>query len=313
EEIGRNLVLVQLVANGLAGRKASTGLFLSSADDSSTYSGGGLFHSTAIGEDGATAQLQFAVTSLQLESEGIIVDQDRQRWLAKYIQPFAKSGNRELSAFGGFEGDDLDVEQDGVLSQEDRLRSLNFGLSANWRGGDRSGLLSVETELGMNAAGDTDQVDALGQNNFAIWRVQAAHTTRLGESWTWRTDGYAQYSSDELASVKQFKVGGGRIGRGFEAAAASGDSGGGMKLDLRRPIGENLPWFGAAQFYAYYDLGAAWRNDRPGRESAASAGLGVSAQSEHFAAYFEVAKPLTHPDADGRKDAGVFAELTYRF
>lgn len=317
EEIGRNLLFAQFIANGLPGRQSSSGLFLTRAEDSSTYSGGGLFYNAAVGSDGATARLQFAVTSLQIESDGVVVDQDRQRWLAKFVQPFDRNPERDLSAFGGFELDNLDVAQDGAVSREDRLRSLNAGLLANWRSAGRSSLLSVEIELGMNAArSNPDDFSPAGDaepNNFSIWRTHYARTARLGDSLTWRVDGYGQYSDEALPSVKQFKVGGGRIGRGFEAAAASGDRGVGAKLDLRQPIAADLPWLGPAQIYGYYDLGAAWRNDRPGRESAASTGVGLTARGERFAGYLEVAKPLTHPDADGNKDAGIFAELTYRF
>jgi hemolysin activation/secretion protein len=194
---------------------------------------------------------------------------------------------------------------------------LNFGVSANWRGTGRSSLLSSEVELGMNGPdnnpGDISQADEPGQNSFSIWRVHFARTVRLGDSWTWRVDGYGQYSDDVLSSVKQFKVGGGRIGRGFEAASASGDQGAGIKLDLRRSIGAEVPWFGPAQLYGYYDLGAAWRNDEPGRESGASTGVGLNTRGERFAGYLEIAMPLTRPDADGSKDAGIFAELSYRF
>jgi hemolysin activation/secretion protein len=317
EEIGRNLLLAQFIANGLAGHQSSSGLFLTSAEDSDTYSGGGLFHNAAVGNDGATAQLQFAMTSLQIESDSGVVDQDRQRWLAKFVQPFGRNPGRDLSAFGGFEVDNLEVAQDVAVSREDRLRSLNAGLLANWRGAGRSSLLSAEVELGVNVArsnpDDLSPASDTGKNNFSIWRMHYARTARLGDSVTWRVDGYGQYSVDALPSVRQFKVGGGRIGRGFEAAAASGDRGVGVKLDLRRPIDADLPWLGPAQIYGYYDLGAAWRNDLPGRESAASTGVGLAASGELFAGYLEVAKPLTHPDADGNKDIGIFAELTYRF
>lgn len=317
EEIGRNLLFAQFVANGFPGQNHSLGLFLTRARDSETYSGGGVVHNAVVGNDGAMTQLQYAVTSLRIDSDGVVVEQDRKRWLAKYVQPFASRSNSDLSAFGGFEIDNLDVAQDGTASRKDRLHSLNMGVSANWRGAGRSSLLSSEVELGMNGpdshpAGMT-QADEPGQSSFSIWRVHYARTARLGDSWTWRVDGYGQYSDDVLSPVKQFKVGGGRIGRGFEAAAASGDRGAGAKLDLRRPIGAEVPWFGPAQVYGFYDLGAAWRNNEPGRESAASTGIGLTAQGERFSGYLEVAMPLTHPDADGSKDAGIFAELSYRF
>jgi hemolysin activation/secretion protein len=116
-----------------------------------------------------------------------------------------------------------------------------------------------------------------------------------------------------LASIKRFKVGGDRIGRGFEAAAVSGDRGLAAKVELRRRLSEEPNRRGNASTYGFYDLGAAWKNDIRGRESSASTGFGVSLRGQRLSGYLELATPLTHTDADGRKDAGIFAEVSLQF
>lgn len=71
------------------------------------------------------------------------------------------------------------------------------------------------------------------------------------------------------------------IGRGFAPGAATGDSGLGGRLELRRQLdAATLRSLGeAAELYAYGDYGAAWDRDaaRDGawRETLASAGIGL--------------------------------------
>ncbi|MEQ9563910.1 MAG: ShlB/FhaC/HecB family hemolysin secretion/activation protein, partial [Woeseiaceae bacterium] len=153
----------------------------------------------------------------------------------------------------------------------------------------------------------------LRESDFTIARVHYLHLLRFNETWTLRSDGYAQYSAQVLPSIKQFKVGGNRIGRGFEAAAVSGDRGAGVKLELKRVLHAQPSWFRVGGIYGFYDLGAAWRNDQGGRQSAASAGIGIAMNGNVLAGYLELAKPLTHVDVDGNKDAAIFVELSFTF
>jgi len=51
----------------------------------------------------------------------------------------------------------------------------------------------------------------------------------------------------------------------------------------------------------------------PGRESAATAGLGFGTQGPHLSGSVEVAQPLTHPDVEGRKELTLFAEIALTF
>jgi hemolysin activation/secretion protein len=71
--------------------------------------------------------------------------------------------------------------------------------------------------------------------------------------------------------------------------------------------------FGEVGVYATYDVGAAWKNDRPGRESAATAGLGLMLNGQRTSGRLEFAKPLTHPDIEGREDLSVFLEFALRW
>jgi hemolysin activation/secretion protein len=128
-----------------------------------------------------------------------------------------------------------------------------------------------------------------------------------------RFDGFAQNSGYVLPDSERFKIGGDRLGRGFEVAEIAGDSGIGGKIDLRRDLLDTGTMFGRLSTYGFYDAGAAWKQDAPGRESAATAGTGIALQGAALTGYLEVAAPLTGPDIEGKQTASVFAEISYRF
>jgi hemolysin activation/secretion protein len=131
--------------------------------------------------------------------------------------------------------------------------------------------------------------------------------------WSVRLDAFAQNSGYVLPDSERFKIGGDRLGRGFEVAEIAGDSGVGGKLELRRDLINTETFIGRLSAYGFYDIGTAWKQDAPGRESAATAGSGIAIQGAALTGYLEVATPLTGYDIEGKQTASVFAELSYRF
>jgi len=317
QEIGRDVFFARVVTNSLFAREIAAGMFLTSAKDTDNYAGGGLFASAAIGTDGTNIQLQGAATSLSYDVQGIRVDQDRTRSAFRLSHPFLRDSVRDLSIWTGFVTEDIDVAFDSAGSREERLRSLEAGSTLTWREHEKQYLLGLEFEQGLKGFGSRiDNVSTLADpptTDFFIGRLRYARLAMLGDLWSWRLDFLAQASPHLLPSIKRFKVGGGRIGRGFEAAAISGDQGVGGTVQLKRQVANGVSWLERADLYGFYDVGSAWRNDASDRESASSAGIGVSLRGGRLSGYLELAKPLTHADADGQKDAGVFAEVSFLF
>ena len=316
-EIGRKLLTGKLVSNGLLGSETTSGLFVTTAEDTSDYRGGGLFSRATLGDRGASVQLQAAVTSLAIETQGIPLQQRRERFQLHYSRPMIDAYERELVLRLGLDVENLDVVQDSVTSREERLRYAEAGIQLNGRSVNSQHLVGLDVEQGLRGFGSridhflspAGAPDADG----TILHFRYVHVRRLSEALSLRWDAVAQHSDDVLPSIKRFKVGGGRIGRGFEAAAASGDRGIGNKLELKRSFGDAIRWIERTDIYGYYDLGTTWRNDAPGRESGSSAGIGVAWAADRFTGYLEVAQPLTHADVDGQTDASAFAELSFRF
>lgn len=315
EEIGRNLLFARLATNGLIGRRNTTGFYLATAQDGDNYRGGGFFTNTALGEGGTSVLLQGATTSLAFETQGIRVSQGRDRW-SLMLEHELGADAQALTFRGGFRTEDLDVEYNGLTARGERLRSVELAASRLTRGDASQRLASIELEQGLSAFGArvdniVNPTDAT-EHEFLIARLRYVYLRRLNDAWILRWDSLAQHSPDVVPSIKRFRVGGGRIGRGFEAAATRGDSGIGNKLELKRQIAA-ASWLERADVYGFYDLGTTWRNDSGGRESAASAGVGVALRGGWFSGQLELARPLTHADADGRKDVRLFAEITARF
>jgi hemolysin activation/secretion protein len=316
-EIGRDILFAQVVANGIFSREITGGLFVTSAKDSENYRGGGLFAKVPLGAGGTFAQLQGAVTALSYNVQDIHVRQNRDKAAIQLTHPLLRQSTRDLSIWGGFKVEDLDVAYDGSVNRQERLRSIEAGSTLTWRSEQSQYLLSTEVEQGLNGFGSgIDIVNAPDDPRgevFSIARLRYVRLAPLNDRWSWRLDAYAQTSPHVLPSIKRFKVGGGRIGRGFETAAISGDRGVGGKTQLTRRVWGDATWIERADLYGFYDLGSAWRNDAEGRESASSTGFGASLRDGRLSGYLEIARPLTHADADGRKNTSIFAEVSFRF
>ena len=120
---------------------------------------------------------------------------------------------------------------------------------------------------------------------------------------------WASRLTHTLPYGERFKIGGDRLGRGFEVAEIAGDQGIGAKVEVRRGLPEAPSVLRSVSVYGFYDIGAAWKQDAPGRESAATAGFGFATQGGRLTGTVEVAQPLTHPDVEGRKELTLFAEI----
>ena len=132
---------------------------------------------------------------------------------------------------------------------------------------------------------------------------------RFAQRWSLRLDAVGQHSAYVLPDVERYTIGGERLGRGFEVTELSGDQGVGAKAELRRELSSAAAVVGKTSLYGFYDFAAAWKQDQPGRESAAIAGTGFAMDYWRLSGSIEVAKPLTHADVEGDRDAKVFAEV----
>jgi hemolysin activation/secretion protein len=319
DQVGPAFVLGQVFANGLFGQGEKLGLIFAAATDHDEYLGGGLFFDTPFGTHGTHANaLVFHSHSAPNEAPVNLDDEyTRQKLTLRVTRPLRQEAGFTLAAGAAFEADDLSIERLGERIREDRLRIAEASMRATWPIGTTQFSANLQLRHGLDAFGAGldafDLVDDPRRSDFFVTLAQASVYRRFAESWSVRLDAFAQTSGYVLPDSERFKIGGDRLGRGFEVAEIAGDRGLGGKLELRRDIRNTDTFVGRLSTYGFYDIGAAWKQDRPGRDSAATAGLGFAMQGAELTGYLEVAAPFTGPDIEGKRDASVFAELSYRF
>ena len=154
-----------------------------------------------------------------------------------------------------------------------------------------------------------DLVDDPRRKDFLVTKLQFTELVRFAQRWTVRLDAFGQQSAYVLPDGERYKIGGERLGRGFEVTEIAGDQGLGAKAELRREMSSAAAVLGKTSLYGFYDFAAAWKQDLPGRESAATAGVGFAVEYWRLSGFIEVATPLTHADVEGDRDTKVFAEV----
>lgn len=186
-------------------------------------------------------------------------------------------GFRESESETGFEGP--------VETATDRLAILDARLT--WDVADRIGgvsLVDAEIRQGLDIGGTEigETGPAAGSTDFSLMRLNLSRLQRLGDSeWALFGEVLAQIASEPLPSSERFTLGGGTIGRGFAPGNTSGDSGYGLRAELRRTFFADDPDrpVQATEIYAFGDYGEARdRSDaRDGetRETLGSVGIGA--------------------------------------
>jgi len=318
DQVGPAFMMGQFYLNGI-GNQGKLGLMWAAATDTDEYLGGGLYFDTAFGAGSRFSALIFSSNSAPNEAPVNLDDEyDRERASLRLWHPLRQHGTTSLSVSAAFDAEDLSIDREGVQIRDDRLRVIETGLRASWRGTTgvqystnlllRKGIDGLGAGLqALDLAEDPRRVD------FLLTQFTASVYRRFATDWSVRLDAMSQFSPYVLPDTERFKIGGDRLGRGFEVAEIAGDRGLGGKLELRRDLVSIEGMFGRLSTYGFYDIGAAWKQDEPGRESAATAGIGFALQGASLTGYCEVAAPLTGPDIEGKSDASVFAELSYRF
>jgi hemolysin activation/secretion protein len=319
EQVGPAFVLGQLFANGLLGRQDKLGLIFASATDPQEYFGAGLYADVGVGGAGThLGGLLFRSRSAPNEAPLNLDDRYlRDKATLRLTQPLLQGGVGSLSLGVAFDADNLTIDRADLAIREDRLRIVETS-RRGWRSAGAtqySGALQLRKGLDAFGAG----LQALDlrvdprREDFLLAQMNGTAYRRFATYWSTRLDVFAQYTNYVLPDSERFKIGGDRLGRGFEVAEIAGDRGLGAKLELRRDLLNTDGALGRLSAYGFYDFGAAWKQDRPGRDSAATAGTGVALQGSTLTGYLEVAAPLTGTDIEGKRRASLFAELSWRF
>lgn len=314
-EIGPMFVVNQLLANSLLGQRERIGLFASAATDTDEYFGGGAFFDMPVtGDDthvGATAS---RTRSNPTQTPDRDDHYDRERGSLRAAGPLHSVSWARLGWSASFDWDDLDITRDDARLRTEKLRVVELGGSISGGVGTASQyLLGLQVRRGLDGFGSMldarDLAEDPRRTDFLVTKLQLTELLRFAQRWSVRVDAFAQQSAYVLPDGERYKIGGERLGRGFEVTELAGDQGLGAKAELRREMLAAASTLGKTSLYGFYEFAAAWKQDEPGRESAATAGIGVAVEYWRLSGFLEVAKPLTHADVEGERDTKVFAEL----
>ena len=313
-EIGPMFVINQVIANSLLGYRERFGVFAPAATDTSEYRGGGVFFDVPVGDDTHLTTTAFKTESDPTETPDRDDFYERERLSLRASGTFDSTSTMRLGWSASFDWDDLDIERDDAPLRSEKLRVLEVGGRLSGRAGTSSQyLLGLQVRRGLDAFGSeleaVDLVDDPRRKDFLITKLQFTELLSFAQRWTARLDAFGQQSAYVLPDNERYKIGGERLGRGFEVTEIAGDQGLGAKAELRREMSGVAAPLGKTSLYGFYDFAAAWKQDQPGRESAATAGIGFAVEYWRLSGFIEVAKPLTHADIEGDRDAKVFAEV----
>ena len=185
----------------------------------------------------------FASDSAPNESPVNLDDEyTRERAVVRITSSAALGGRLESRPERGARGGGLAIDREGVQVRDDRLRVFEAGRTC--RAGTwvkrHSSSANLELRQGLDALGAGLQASDLAndrrRSDFLLVLLQASSFTRLRTTLVVPHRCVPQQTGYVLPDSERFKIGGDRLGRGFEVAEIAGDQGAGAKLELRREL-----------------------------------------------------------------------------
>ena len=284
-----------------------------------------LSHNRIVGNEGASVSLSLSHSKSEpgdtLKVQEVKSSSNSLTLGASY--PMIRARAENLSLMGGFSYQNSKSDLLGARLTDDKLRSVNAGISYDFVGSPGGiTLLGATITQGLSILGSTDGNSpnpsrADGRDDFTKIVANISHLQKIGGGFNLLASASGQYSADPLLAAEEFGVGGGGFGRGYDASEITGDKGLAAKLELQYGRKSDLTYLRDYQAYAFYDAGAVWDKGVSGRDSLASTGIGVRMNlTDSVSGGLELAKPLTRGVATNSADPNaprLFFSLTARY
>ena len=216
---------------------------------------------------------------------------------ASAIYPLIRSRQETLNVSALFDIIESAVKVGGGPANRDGLRvaraSADYAREDVLLGADRSAVNTALFRLsqGIPGLGGTRNGDPQAQRthervDFTKGLIDVSRTQTLFAPWAGASVGLkgrlvGQLSPDVLPPAEQFYLGGSELNRGYYSGQVTGDNALDGTLELQLNTSFDLTLFSypvnvATQFYAFYDLGEVWQNQRSDRNfRLASEGVGL--------------------------------------
>ncbi len=275
-----------------------------------------LGYTTPLGADGLmlTARLGYGEGEPGYTLSPLDVETSSLTASAGVEYPLLRSRARSLWLTGSFNVSESHVRLLGDAFTSDRLRVLALGARATLPQ-TLAGDLQLQGGLrqGLSFLGGSDNAAPLrsrpeGNPDATVLAGEMGWQFALGEGFGLGFTGAGQYALRPVLSDEEFRLGGDRFGRGYNASEISGDHGLGSMVELTYGGTTGWGFLEEYQFYLFADYGAAWNQDvgDGGVEALGSTGIGVRAKPlDGLFLTLELARPLLRNLSSGEKAQGL--------
>ena len=209
-------------------------------------------------------------------------------------QTLMDNGRDSLRTYMGVDYDDSLIKYQGVDLESDRLRVGFAGVQIEGHAASVSYGSSLGVRRGIDGLGSgVVAIDGTTlPTSYTVATAQSVVLVPLSSVFTTRLTFLGQWSADILPYEERFKIGTEVLARAFRTAEFAGDSGLGMKAELRARIAGIPARFGVPSIFGYSDYGKVWLRDLSIEQHAATAGFGLRWDSNHVTGSLELAKPI---------------------
>jgi hemolysin activation/secretion protein len=239
-----------------------------------------------VGVDGLTVSASALTSTSQPSGPGLTtnIPTDSKAFGFRSSYPILVTRANVVAIDGGITFQSATVHEGGVgLFSHDVWRSIDLAVAyqnVGFLDGVSSVSLDVAHGLSIFGASNSTSAEARtgGQPDFTKIGTVVRRQQPLWGSFSAAVTGIGQYSFNTLLLGEEASYGGSAgVGRGYDPAALTGDSGAGGAFELRYDENEPFPVIKTAQYYVFYDAARIWNHKAapPDNDTLQSAGAGV--------------------------------------
>jgi hemolysin activation/secretion protein len=271
-----------------------------------------------IGHEGMKWGVSLLGSKTKADLSGAPVRSELSAFNLNLTYPLIRRRTYNLTLRGTFSSVNTNSDLDGLMFNEDRIRSARLGLTYDFVDRARgANVFDVEVSHGLdgfgaNPTGSPNASRPDGRSDYTKVYFYAARLQPIVGRVSVLAAMQGQYTGQPLLVPEQFALGGEQFLRAYDAAELLGDRGFGFKVELRY----SLTASGSASAYGFYDYGRVYYNASalPGQD-AASAGIGLRwTMWRRLNAYIEGALPIGRDvTALGNRNPRAFGGLQLEF
>jgi hemolysin activation/secretion protein len=208
-----------------------------------------------LGRNGAKWGVSLLGSQTKADLSGVPVNSELSAFNLNLTYPWLRRRTHNLTLRGTFSAVTTNSDLDGLVFNQDRVRSARLGLTYDFVDRARgANVFDLEMSHGLdgfgaNPTGSPNASRANGRSDYTKMNFYGARLQPIIARFSVLAAATAQYTDQPLLVPEQFALGGEQFLRAYDAAELLGDRGYGLKLELRY----GLTASGSATAYGFYD------------------------------------------------------------